>query len=216
MKINEIKFPSSQYFDEVVTKKQIVLHHTVSDPTSAVGDINSWLSDTTRIATYIILSHDGTVNKCFKSNQWAHHLGMKSDTLKKLGFKDSGTRNLDLNKHSIGIEIDAWGGLVKKDGVFMNAYGRPISNKLEVVECDWRGFKYFQKYSKAQIDALYELLPILMKAYNISSNGIKDGNLDVRMDALSGQSGIYSHTSYRSDKSDIYPDEELIKMLKLI
>ncbi len=214
--VKDIKFPSNQYFAETQVKKQIVLHHTVSDPMSATGDINSWLSDTTRIATYIILGYDGTIHKCFKSNEWAHHLGVTSTSLKNLGFKDSATRNLLLNKQSIGIEIDAWGGLTKKDGVYYNAYGRPISNKLDVVECNWRGFKYFQKYSKEQIDVLSRLLPILMREYNIANNGIKDGNLNVRMDALRGESGIYSHTSYRSDKSDIYPDEDLLKMLKTL
>jgi hypothetical protein len=37
---------------------------------------------------------------------------------------------------------------------------------------------------------------------------------DVSKEALSGESGIWSHTSFRSDKSDIHPQGELIKMLK--
>jgi N-acetyl-anhydromuramyl-L-alanine amidase AmpD len=214
MNIKQIDFPADQYYPEIQTKNQIVLHHTVSDPTSVVGDVNSWLSDKGRIATYIIISYDGTINKCFKSNQWAHHIGMKAGTLKSLGFKDYGTRNDSLNKHSIAIEIDAWGGLTKgNDGKLLNAYGRPISSKLETIEVNWRGYKYFQKYSQAQLDALAELLPILMETYGISSNGIKDGNFDVRMDALKGESGIYSHSSYRSDKSDLYPDENIVNLL---
>ena len=132
----------------------------------------------------------------------------------KLGFKDYAIRNELLNKQSIGIEIDSWGGLTKgKDGLYYNAYGKPISNKLEVVECDWRGYKYFQKYSQAQIDTLAELLPLLMEANKIPSYGIKDGNFDVRMDALNGTPGIYSHSSFRNDKSDLMPDQNLIKML---
>lgn len=214
MNIKQIDFPKEQYYQVVQEKKQIVLHHTVSDPTSANGDLNSWLTDTGRIATYCIIGYDGTVNKCFPSNNWGHHIGMKAETLKKLGFKDYGSRNELLNKQSIGIEIDAWGGLTKgKDGLYYNAYGKPISNKLEVIQCDWRGYKYFQKYSQAQIDTLAELLPLLMKANKIPSYGIKDGNLDVRMDALGGTPGIYSHSSFRADKSDLAPDQDLIKML---
>lgn len=216
MNVNNVKFPSNQYYQEIFKKKQIVLHHTVSDPTSHIGDVNSWLSDVTRISTYAIIGYDGVINKCFKSNEWAHHLGVKSTSLKNFGFVDFNVRNEILNKESIAIEIDAWGGLVKKGDLFYNAYGKPISNKLEVVECNWRGFKYFQKYSKEQIETLSELLPILMKEYNITSFGIKDGNLDVRMDALEGKSGVFSHSCYRSDKSDIYPDRNLIEMLKNI
>lgn len=217
MNIKNINFPLEQYYQEEQIKKQIVLHHTVSDPTSAVGDINSWLSDKNRIATYCIISYDGTINKCFKSTQWGHHIGMKAETLKALKFPDYATRNDSLNRHSIGIEIDAWGGLTKdKNGNYLNAYGKPISNKLGVVELDkpWRGFKYFQKYSDAQIKTLKELLPALMEANNIPNIGIKDGNLEVNMAALRGEPGIYSHSSYRSDKSDLYPDQDLINMLK--
>ena len=58
-----------------------------------------------------------------------------------------------------------------------------------------------------------ELLPLLMKANNIPNYGIRDGNLDVRRDAIDGNRGIFSHSSYRSDKSDIYPDARLIGML---
>lgn len=217
MNIKQINFPENQYYKDTQEKKQIVLHHTVSDPMSAVGDINSWTSDASRIATYIIISYDGTINKCFKSNQWAHHLGVTSKFLKEKGFSDYASRNDLLNKQSIAIEIDAWGGLTKdKNGKFLNAYGKPISDKLEVVECDWRGYKYFQKYSKGQIDVLSELLPILMKEYSIPSYGIKDGNFDIRMDALSGKPGIYSHSNLRADKSDLYPDKNLIEMLKNI
>lgn len=216
MNVNNVKFPSNQYYQEVFKKKQIVLHHTVSDPTSHIGDVNSWLSDAARISTYVVIGHDGTINKCFKSNEWAHHLGVKSTSLKNFGFVDFNIRNEILNKESIAIEIDAWGGLVKKGDLFYNAYGKPIPNKLDVIECNWRGFKYFQKYSKEQIETLSELLPILMKEYSVASFGIKDGNLDVRMDALEGKSGIYSHSCYRSDKSDIYPDVNLIEMLKNI
>lgn len=214
MKINPIPFPKDQYYPEVCVKNQIVLHHTVSDPTSSAGDTNYWLSDPKRIATYLVISADGTLNKCFPSNMWAHHIGMKAETLKAAGFEDYATRNDLLNKHSIAIEIDCWGGLVESKGKLVNAYGKPINKNLEVVDCNWRGFRKFQRYTSAQIEALGELLPILMKEYNIPNYGIVDGNFGERHDALQGVRGIFSHSSFRSDKSDLYPDERLITMLK--
>lgn len=216
MNVKNINFPENQYYKDVQIKTQIVLHHTVSDPMSPIGDINSWLSTPDRISTYIILGYDGTIYKCFKSNEWGHHLGIKAIDLKKLGFKDYNIRNTLLNKQSIGIEIDSWGGLTKKGDVFYNAYNKPIDKKLEIEEVDWRGYKYFQKYSDAQLKTLSELLPILMKEYSIDNYGLKDGNFDVRMDALNGKSGIFSHSNYRKDKSDLYPDKKLIEILKKI
>lgn len=217
MKIINTPIPTEQYFAVDHPKRQIVLHHTVSDPTSPMGDVGSWLADKERIATYAIIGYDGTIYKCFKSTHWAHHLGVKMGWLKANHFDDFLIRNEMLNKSSIAIEIDSWGGLIKKDGKFFNAYGRQISSNLKVVECNWRGYQYFQKYSDAQIQTLRELLPELMKANNIPNNGLKDGNFDVRTtDAISGTPGIYSHSNFRQDKSDLYPDERIINLLNSI
>ena len=214
LKINLTELPKDQFYSEVCNKTQIVLHHTVSDPESAIGDVGSWKADSARIATYAIISADGTINKCFPSNNWAHHIGLKAETLKEAGFEDYATRNTLLNQHSIAIELDCWGGLVEKGGKLLNAYGKPINPKLPVVKCDWRGFTHFQAYTDAQIQTLSELLPILMKANKIQKYGIMDGNFDVRKDAMQGVSGIFSHSSFRADKSDLYPDSRLISMLK--
>jgi hypothetical protein len=37
---------------------------------------------------------------------------------------------------------------------------------------------------------------------------------DISENALSGNNGIYTHVSYRSDKNDMSPQTELITMLK--
>ena len=37
---------------------------------------------------------------------------------------------------------------------------------------------------------------------------------DVSKNALTGKPGVWSHTSYRFDKSDIHPQQEVIDMLK--
>ena len=211
MNIINNPIPSNCYYNEVQKKTQIVLHHSVSDPTSSDGDVNSWRIGTNHISTPYIIGFDGTITKTFPSNKWANHLGIKDIVFKKYKIAPN---NTSLNKGSIAIELDSWGGLTcDVKGNYINAYGKPISDKLEVVQCNWRGYQFFQKYSALQIEALAELLKTLMNAYKISNRGISDGNFDVRLDALMGEDGIFSHTSYRSDKSDLYPDADLIKML---
>ena len=157
MQIIDNLLPENQYYKEICDKTQIVLHHTVSNPISVKGDKDYWMSDISKIATYAIIDYNGIVNRMFPSDMWAHHLGVKAINLKALNFKDYSTRNILLNQNSIGIEIDNWGGLVKKEGLYYNCYGTPISKDLEVVECHWRGYKYYQKYSDAQINTLKEI-----------------------------------------------------------
>ena len=228
MKVIQVPFPDNQYYKEETKKTQISLHHTVSDPFSHEGDRNTWVNDPNRIATSSILTYNGTIYKFFSTLHWGDHLGIKIGDLKKAGFKDYNIRNKMLNKSSIAIEIDSWGALVKGNGgvmkfgtktvstikgVFYNVYGRPIDKKLDVIEIDWRGFHFFQKYSDEQLSTLEALLTLQMKANNIPNHGLKNGDFGVSMEALSGVPGIWSHSNYRADKSDLYPDERLIKLL---
>jgi hypothetical protein len=37
---------------------------------------------------------------------------------------------------------------------------------------------------------------------------------DLSNDALAGKKGVYTHVSFRTDKSDMHPQPELIEMLK--
>lgn len=211
-----VPFPADRYIPDVSPKNQIVLHHTVSNPNSAMGDINYWASDPKRIATAVVIELNGKVYQCFSSKLWAYHLG---------------AGNASLDKHSIGIEIDSWGGLilgdgtqhdfgfkkvVMKNGAFYNAYGNVVNlkeNEIQEYPNGFRGYKYFQKYSEAQIDSVGELLLLWNKTYGIPLNYNED-MWDYNERAKKGDAGIWSHVSYRKDKNDCHPQPELIQMLK--
>ncbi len=225
-KIVQIDFPENQYYkEEVIPKKQIVLHHTVSGD-GAAGDIDWWKQSPERVATFVVIERDGTINQCFSSKFWAHHLGVKSDFLVSKGI--SAIKNLELNKFSIGIELDSWGGLIKDTS--NNEWYTPewsiplkkfIPNKkthipkdrvAEYPEC-YKGFYGFEKYTTLQLGALKDLLVYLCDKFNITRTFNKD-MFDVCINALNGLNGIWSHTSFRPDKSDVHPQKELIDTLK--
>lgn len=222
--IINVNFPDNQYNKFITDKKQIVLHHTVSGR-GVMGDINWWLSDSKRIATSKIIDWEGKIYQCFYSKYWAHHLGVTANQLKSYGFSDFNTRNETLNKHSIGVEIDAWGGLIEHkknwypaiwdDKLKKNVPNlkiKPIEN-VYVLDKPYRGFYGFEKYTDKQIQTLGELLTYYCDEYKIPRKYNED-MWDVSLGALKGESGIWSHTSYRPDKSDVFPQPSLIKMLK--
>ena len=195
----ETQLDESRYYKVKYPKKQIFIHHTVSNPNSIEGDIDSWNRQKSRIATAFIISHDGTINRCFDDSYWAYHLGIAS-------------KNPNIDKNSIGIELDAWGGLIKNKECYFNTYGGIVSN-FDIVELKkaWRGFTYFQKYSKQQVDSLYDLCKWLCVKHNIAfTGGMTRQNIDYNKNASDGEEGIWSHTSVNSTKSDIYPDEYLL------
>jgi len=208
-KIQSVDFPVDQYVAIATEKKQIVLHHTVSGK-GIKGDVSHWVNTTSRVATSLIIDRKGVIHQCFSTKYWAHHIGMKGRVINELGTSKS---NVELNNSSIGIELDSYGGLIKKDGKFVTVYGNEIDKK-DVVEYKekYRGYSAYEKYTEAQLATLKELLDFLCEKWSIPSKYNAD-MFDVSKNALNGVPGIWSHTSYRSDKSDVHPQSELIAAL---
>lgn len=236
--IEPVDFPVDKYYPLEYQKKQIVLHHTISNNNSILGDIDHWLSLVDRIATCIIVDGKGTAHQCFSSRYWAHHLGVTSTFLKAQGFTDWTTRNIQLNQNSISLEIDNWGGLILGDdtdkqfglktdgtpniiktisGKFYAAYGNVVNVDVQEYPNNFRGYKYFEKYNEAQIKTVGELLLLWHIKYGIPLD-YQANMWDVSNDALLGKAGVWSHVSFRpySDKSDCHPDAQLITMLKTL
>lgn len=215
---------SDQFFSETNVKKQVVIHHTVSGD-GIDGDFSWWNNSADRIATSIIIGRDGTIYQCFKTSSWAHHLGIKTNFLKAKGFSDYKSRNIILNKQSIGIELDSWGGLVKhSDGKFYpaltpttpNLKAKPIDGKnVATYSNGFRGYKYFEKYTNPQLVEMGKLLLYFGRIYSIPMNYNPD-MFGVSLKALAGNPGIWSHVSYREDKSDCHPQPELIELLQAV
>ena len=218
--IVQIDFPNNQFFDEVVEKKQIYLHHTVSG-NNANAVANWWKSNPEKVAVAMIIGKDGTIYQLYESNKWAYHLGLQLPT-----FQENGVTFQWLDKISIGIEILNWGGLVKDttgkwypagwDSV--NKKSIPLINCGEIQEVQeypngFRGYFGFEKYSSAQIESVRKLLCYWNERYNIPLDYNCD-MWDISKKALSGNPVIFTHVSVRKDKSDCHPQQELIEMLK--
>jgi len=210
--IIQVDFPDDQYFREQTDKKQIVLHHTVSGQ-GVDGDISWWRQTVERIGTAIIVSWDGKIYQCFSTKYWAHHIGSKA------------ANNKALNMASIGIEIDAWGGLIRHNRLWYpakwdatlkqnvpNLTVRPIQN-VQTYADGFKGFFGFEKYTAEQIEAVRKLLIFWNERFGIPL----DYNADMwalSSKAMNGTPGVWTHVSFREDKSDCHPQPELIQMLK--
>lgn len=224
-KIKTFDFPESQYYKQEFPKTQIYLHHTVSGD-GADGDIGYWKNTPEKVATCVVVERDGDIIQCFSSKYWAHHLGVTSQILAKHNVPSN--RNIELNQGSIGIEIDSWGGLAKdatdnkwypakwdvSKKFVANKACKPIPTE-NVVEYPkgFRGFYAFEKYTPQQIASVKNLLEYWCDLYNIPKTFNPD-IFDITQRAFDKESGIYSHTSCRPDKSDIHPDLGIIDMLK--
>lgn len=206
-KIVQVRLKETQYYQEVPnafgTKKQIVLHHTVSNG-NAKNVMAGWNKTPAKVGTAFIIDRDGIIHQCFSSKHWAHHLGTKSKM------------NKQLNQESIGIELCSWGSLKRssiKSGIkatFTSSVETVVPND-EVIDLEkpYRGSRYYQKYTEKQLKSLQILVYYLCETYKIPKNYNPEMWEYSRL-AMYGSPGIWSHTSFRKDKSDCFPQKELI------
>lgn len=216
-KIKQAPLKASEYFADEVTKTQIYLHHTAGN-SSGINVASDWNNDKRgRIATPFVISGmgaknslDGEIVQCFSSKHWAYHLGVKQDVFRayKVPWKN-------IDQLSIGIEICNWGGLDLENGKFVN-YVDKVIPKDQVTELaePFKGYKYYHKYSDAQIESVRQLLVYLGETYKIDLSFNYDQLFKVNTKALKGDNGLYTHNSVRKDKNDVYPCPRLIEMLK--
>ncbi len=215
--IEMVDFPTEQYYKVEHTKDQIVLHHTVSS-VGVTGDLEWWRKTKERIATCIIIHHNGKPFQCFSSKYWGHHLGVKWNIFKNRGFTDYKIRNTNLNQRSIGVELDNAGGLIYRNGKWVSDFGTVIpKDRVQIYPDGFRGFFGFEKYTDAQIRTLDLLLTYWKQGkYHYIPFKYNDDIWDVNDRALAGNPGLFTHCSYRSDKSDCHPQPELIEMLECL
>lgn len=221
--IVQYQLPENQYFKEENPKAQIFLHHTAGNP-NPFRAIDFWNSTPDHIGTAFCIGgepskdkdgkelwKDGAIVQAFGSKYWGYHLGLQQQTYKKYGVAYK-----SLDKFSIGIEINNWGGLQYKDGKFFTYVGSTVDED-EVVEYSvpFRGYKFYQKYTDAQIENTLRLVKYLCDKFNISK-AYNEDMWDISGRALAGTNGIWTHVSVRPDKSDCHPQTELIEGLKAL
>lgn len=220
-KIIQQPLPEKNYFQDLITKKQIFIHHTAgaSNPQPV---ISGWEKRTDRVATAFVIAGkptsststytDGQIFQTFSSKFWGYHLG-----LKKSVFTSLGVPYLPLDKASIGIEICNWGALtLKADGKYYHYLGKTVPPE-EVVKLNsaYRGSHYYHKYTAAQIASLKDLLIYLCDKFQIPKTYNAD-MFEISKPALTATPGIWTHTSVRKDKVDCSPQPDLIAMLKTL
>lgn len=226
--IKFLDFPTDQ-FKKVKTKKtQVVLHTTAGN--SADSAIGWWLITPEDVATHFIVDRDGQIYQCYNTDYWAYHIGPIKDSV----FKNAGIpkrpESYKLNEISVGIEIVSWGPLYYDKDEFFSYTGKKVP-KDEVYchndphgEYPWCPFFnklginrdkccYYHEITPQQIESVRRILVLLneKKGIDITYN---DDIWEVNSRALQGLPGLYTHNSYRPDKSDADPQKALIEMLK--
>jgi hypothetical protein len=212
---NQKFLDKDEYLKGPTKKEYLFLHHTAGG-NNPYQVVTMWNNDTRgRIATEFVLggqsvfngdeTYDGTIVQAFPEGGYAWHLG------------DNGSEYM--HSHSVGIETCNFGPI--KDG---KTYTGQKADPKQIVELNqvFRGHKTWHRYSDKQLSTLKELILFVAKRDNIDihsgliseikKNGVKA--FEFNSDAYYGKiKGMWTHTNTRKDKTDMFPQQELIDML---
>lgn len=221
--IEQYRLPEGEYVKKQTSKKYIFIHHTAGRH-NPFKCIDHWANDQRgRVGTNYVIGglpstanvddlsstqkkYDGRVIQAIDDKYWGYHLGPTGSSF--------------MTNHSLSIEICSAGALKKKGDKYYTWYNEEVHpSQVEILPTEFRGNKYYHKYSEAQLESLEALLRHLCDKHdiNIHSGMQKMGAADMynfKPTAWKGEiTGILSHTNVRKDKSDVFPQPGLTKLI---
>lgn len=144
---------------------------------------------------------EGKVIKNFDDNYWSYHSPLTTTTKR-------------INQMSISIEISNLGPLHRIKDKFYTKSGL-LLDESEVIELDFRGYKYWNKYTKKQIESLRKLLIFLSEKYDIDfDKDIYDENWFEYHKKWNSVGGLRTDSQLSYSRTGIFPQKEIIEMLK--
>jgi len=215
LEVERYLLPKGEYKSGPTKKEYLFLHHTAGWQ-SPYKTIDSWgRDDRGTIATEFVMGgqsvkgndnkYDGKTLQCMPEGAYGWHLGK------------NGSQHM--HTHSVGIEVCNFGYI--ENG---KTYAGTTADKSQIVTLneEFRGHKEWHKYSDMQIKELQKFILHIASRDNIDvraglveaikKNGA--GGFDFNKDAYYGKvKGMWTHTNTRKDKSDMFPQQELLDML---
>lgn len=215
LQIERYYLPKGEYKEGPTDKEYLFLHHTAGWH-NPYKQVDQWAKDNRgAVGTEFIIGgpsikgdddrYDGVVLQCIPEGGYGWHLGK------------NGSQHM--HTHSVGIEVCNFGWI--KNG---KTYAGTKAHESQIVTLDkeFRGYKDWHRYSDKQLDSLKKLIVHIANRDNIQvTDGIVKkirekgaGGFDFVKDAYNGKMpGLLNHTMTRTDKTDMFPQQELMDML---
>ena len=208
-----------EYIKKETPKNYIMIHHTAGRE-NPYKVINHWDADNRgRVGTNYVIGgvscngekteHDGKILRAINDEYFGWHIGAGG--------------SYKMKEQSLSIEICSAGGLTERNGKWYTWFKEEVHpSQVCILKKKFRGYKAFQKYTDEQLKSLEALLKYLSKKHAISLKEGMQRYMASGKDAFAWDSDIYngkikgliSHTNVRKDKSDVFPQPELIELIK--
>jgi len=213
--IEQYHLKKGEFLDGPTKKEFLFLHHTAGG-NNPYAVVDMWSRDSRgKIATEFVLggqsvlngnlTYDGKLIQCMPTGAYGWHLG------------ENGSQYM--HSHSVGIEVCNFGP-IKNGKTYTGATAIP-TQIVELAQA-FRGSKTWHRYSDKQLSVLKSWILFIAERDNIDvRKGLVEeikkkgaAGFEWNENAFYGKvKGMWTHTNTRKDKSDMFPQQELIDML---
>lgn len=142
---------------ELVAPKLVVIHYTAGR--SAESTCNWLTSPRAKASAHVVVGRDGSITQLVPFHRVAFHAG-------KSRWKELA----QLNRHSIGIELDNPGCLERTGGAWRTWFQRVVDPDEVIVAAHKHGGREmgWHAFTEAQIEAALELCAALIETYGMT------------------------------------------------
>ena len=134
--------------------EMIILHYTAG--TDAMSSAKFLVRPEVKASAHLVIGRDGQVIQLVPFNIEAWHAG-----------KSSYKGRSELNRYSIGIELDNLGKLRFSGNLFVAECGRVVPPDEVYTDCSGDHPTYWHRYTERQIRVLQEICSLLVETYPI-------------------------------------------------
>jgi N-acetyl-anhydromuramyl-L-alanine amidase AmpD len=181
----------TNYYQEVYTKTQIVIGHTGRKD---MRHFDAWLNrrngNYKKTANFTI-DKDGTIYQHFDPKYYSDFLGIDQDRCNV----------------SIVLVNPGWLTLTENN-VYVDWLGH-IYSKDNVLDKNWRDYRYWYKYTEDQLSSLKKLINHLCEIFNINEKIISTNVYDENVDIFKG---VTFRSNYSKNFTDVSPAFEIEKI----
>lgn len=188
------KLPENNYYSTEFKKRQIILGNTFSEKHNHINGWLSRLSGEYKKTSMYTIDRKGVIYEHFNPNSYSDFTGNKS-----------------VDKKIISISIENQGWLQKdllKDKYF-DWVGNIYKRRVKVIEKRWRGFNYWDPYTKKQLKSCVSLIDYLCEEYDIPKKCVSHNTY---IEGVEFFEGIVYKSNYYKESTDLSPAWEYKKM----
>lgn len=186
------------YYNVTTNKKLIVLGNSLSDKDNHItGWMNRMGGEYKKTSTYSIF-RNGKIFEHFNPNYYSNFIGEEK---------------IDKKIISITLENQGW---LNKDLInkrYFNWVGNIYKRNKSVYEKRWRGFVYWDSYTKKQMKSCIFLINYLCENFGIEKKCVGHNTY---IDGIDMFEGVTYRSNFQRDYTDLNPSWEFKKFKQLI